>query len=95
MYPKWNDDLFYKYVDQFRLPEKQQVKSFSKGMKMKLAIVFAISHDPEFIVMDEPTSGLDPVFRREILEILHEIMLDEQKNDFLFHSYNYRFGSNC
>lgn len=48
-------------------------------MKMKLAIVFAISHDPEFIVMDEPTSGLDPVFRREILEILHEIMLDEQK----------------
>ncbi|GIN40120.1 ABC transporter ATP-binding protein [Heyndrickxia oleronia] len=82
MYPKWNDDLFYKYVDQFRLPEKQQVKSFSKGMKMKLAIVFAISHDPEFIVMDEPTSGLDPVFRREILEILHEIMLDEQKTIF-------------
>lgn len=82
MYQKWNDDLFYQYLDQFRLPEKQPIKSFSKGMKMKMAIVFAISHDPEFIIMDEPTAGLDPVFRREVLELLHEIMLDEQKTIF-------------
>ncbi|QED48772.1 ABC transporter ATP-binding protein [Cytobacillus dafuensis] len=82
MYQKWNDDIFYKYIDQFHLPEKQVIKSFSKGMKMKMAIAFAISHDPEFIIMDEPTSGLDPVFRREILELLHDIMLDEQKTIF-------------
>lgn len=82
MYKKWNNDQFYKYIDQFQLPEKQVIKSFSKGMKMKMAIAFAISHDPEFIIMDEPTSGLDPVFRREILELLHEIMLDEQKTIF-------------
>lgn len=82
MYKKWNNDQFNKYIDQFQLPEKQVIKSFSKGMKMKMAIAFAISHDPEFIIMDEPTSGLDPVFRREILELLHEIMLDEQKTIF-------------
>ncbi|CAH2717435.1 Vitamin B12 import ATP-binding protein BtuD [Neobacillus rhizosphaerae] len=82
MYQKWNDNLFYKYLDQFSLPEKQPIKGFSKGMKMKMAILFAISHDPEFIIMDEPTSGLDPVFRREVLELLHEIMLDEQKTIF-------------
>ncbi|MBS4191443.1 ABC transporter ATP-binding protein [Bacillus sp. FJAT-49705] len=82
MYQNWNDDIFYKYIDQFQLPEKQVIKSFSKGMKMKMAISFAISHDPEFIIMDEPTSGLDPVFRREILELLHDIMLDEQKTIF-------------
>ena len=82
MYKKWDNHLFNKYLDQFQLPEKQVIKSFSKGMKMKMAIAFAISHDPEFIIMDEPTSGLDPVFRREILELLHEIMLDEQKTIF-------------
>jgi len=82
MYQKWNDNLFYKYLDQFSLPEKQPIKNFSKGMKMKMAILFAISHDPEFIIMDEPTSGLDPVFRREVLELLHEIMLDDQKTIF-------------
>lgn len=82
MYKKWNDKQFKKYLDQFQLPEKQLIKSFSKGMKMKMAIAFAISHDPEFIIMDEPTSGLDPVFRREILELLHDIMLDEQKTIF-------------
>ncbi len=82
MYKKWNNEQFNKYIEQFQLPEKQVIKSFSKGMKMKMAIAFAISHDPEFIIMDEPTSGLDPVFRREILDLLHEIMLDEQKTIF-------------
>jgi len=82
MYKKWDDSLFNKYLEQFNLPERQIIKSFSKGMKMKMAIAFAISHDPELIIMDEPTSGLDPVFRREILELLHEIMLDEQKTIF-------------
>ena len=82
MYKKWDDHLFNKYLEQFQLPEKQAIKSFSKGMKMKMAIAFALSHDPELIIMDEPTSGLDPVFRREILELLHEIMLNEQKTIF-------------
>ncbi|WP_042354103.1 ABC transporter ATP-binding protein [Bacillus rubiinfantis] len=82
LYQNWDDHRFEKYLEQFRLPEKQLVKSFSKGMKMKMAIAFAISHDPELIIMDEPTSGLDPVFRREILELLRGIMLDERKTIF-------------
>lgn len=82
MYQNWDNTLSDKYIDQFNLPEKQMIKSFSKGMKMKMAIAFAISHDPEFIIMDEPTSGLDPVFRRDILELLHEIMLNEDKTIF-------------
>lgn len=82
MYQNWDNHLYQKYLEQFNLPEKQMIKSFSKGMKMKMAIAFAISHDPEFIIMDEPTSGLDPVFRRDILELLHEIMLNEEKTIF-------------
>ncbi|MDQ0176363.1 ABC-2 type transport system ATP-binding protein [Bacillus chungangensis] len=81
-YSKWDDHLFQQYIDMFELPMNQRIKSFSKGMKMKTSIVFALAHHPDFIIMDEPTSGLDPIFRREILDIFHDVMLDEEKTIF-------------
>ncbi len=51
----------------------------SKGMKVKTSLVFALSHHAEFIIMDEPTSGLDPVFRREVLDIVYDLMIDQNK----------------
>jgi len=42
----------------------------------------ALAHHAELIIMDEPTSGLDPIFRRELLNILHELMQDEHKTIF-------------
>lgn len=81
-YKQWDDVLFRKYVDQFELPLKKKMKTFSKGMKMKASLAFALSHHAELIIMDEPTSGLDPVFRRELLELLHEEMLSGEKTIF-------------
>lgn len=78
-YSKWNDAVFYNYLAQFGLNRKQKVKSLSKGMKMKMALAFALSHDPDLIIMDEPTAGLDPVFRRELLDILLDVIQDEEK----------------
>jgi ABC-2 type transport system ATP-binding protein len=52
-------------------------------MKTKLSLAVALSHSAELIIMDEPTSGLDPVFRREILDILRELLQNEQ-NSVLF-----------
>src|SRR5690625_7986579 len=52
-------------------------------MKMKCSLLFALSHEPELIVMDEPTSGLDPVFRRELLELLQDLMVRENQTIFL------------
>jgi ABC-2 type transport system ATP-binding protein len=79
-YKNWNDDTFYKYIQEFGLPLNKKVKTLSRGMHMKYALAIALSHDADFIVMDEPTSGLDPVFRRELLGILSGIIQDETKS---------------
>ncbi|MED4069850.1 ABC transporter ATP-binding protein [Priestia endophytica] len=81
-YKNWNDKTFYEYVELFELPLNLKIKNFSKGMKMKASLALALSHKAELIIMDEPTSGLDPVVRREILDILYELMQDEQKTIF-------------
>lgn len=78
-YKEWSDDTFNKYIQKFNLPLRKQVRKLSKGMKMKFALAMALSHHPELIIMDEPTSGLDPVFRRELLTILLDVIQDERK----------------
>ncbi|KGR85356.1 ABC transporter ATP-binding protein [Lysinibacillus odysseyi] len=81
-YQQWDDAIFQKYINQFELPLNKKIKTFSKGMKMKASLAIALSHQAELIIMDEPTSGLDPVFRRELLNILHELMQDGDKTIF-------------
>lgn len=82
VYDNWNEATFNKYLKEFDLPFKKNIKKFSKGMKMKTALLFALSHEPELIIMDEPTSGLDPIFRRELLDILQNIMVNEKQTIF-------------
>ena len=50
----------------------------SKGMKMKLSIICALSHRPQILILDEATTGLDPVVRDEILDIFLEFIQDEE-----------------
>jgi len=79
-YKKWNNDCFYNYIKIFELSLKQKIKTFSRGMRLKFALAIALSHDADLIIMDEPTSGLDPVFRRELLEILSNLISDKNKS---------------
>jgi len=81
-YKRWDDAIFNRYIDQFELPLNKPVKKFSKGMQMKASLAIALSHHAELIIMDEPTAGLDPIFRRELLELLREIMLDGDRTLF-------------
>ncbi|WP_346934621.1 ABC transporter ATP-binding protein [Clostridium sp.] len=76
-YKKWDAKVFDNYLKKFNLNKKQKVKELSKGMKMKFAIASALSHDTEFLILDEPASGLDPVMRRNILDVLQEVIQDE------------------
>ena len=81
-YKEWDDKLFNKYMENFKLDSSQKIKRLSKGMKMKFSLAVALSHNADLIIMDEPTSGLDPVFRREILDILYNVIQDEKKSIF-------------
>lgn len=81
-YKRWNHKQFKAYADQFELALNKPIKKFSKGMQMKAALALALSHDAELIIMDEPTAGLDPTFRRELLDILQDMMVDEKRSIF-------------
>ncbi|CAM4252826.1 sodium ABC transporter ATP-binding protein [Bacillus manliponensis] len=81
-YTNWDENLFNHYIKKFELPLNKKIQSFSKGMMMKASLTMALSHHAELIIMDEPTSGLDPIFRRELLDILHNIMQDGEKTIF-------------
>ncbi|MGM8212373.1 ABC transporter ATP-binding protein [Virgibacillus sp. W0430] len=83
LYATWNEQLFQTLLKKFELPDQKKLKHFSKGMKMKCSLLFALAHEPKFIVMDEPTSGLDPIFRRELLSILQQLMIKERQTIFL------------
>ncbi|WP_307893146.1 ABC transporter ATP-binding protein [Bacillus swezeyi] len=81
-YVNWDDQVFNDYVKTFNLPLTKKIKTFSKGMMMKASLAVALSHHAELIIMDEPTSGLDPIFRRELLDILHQLIQDGDKTIF-------------
>lgn len=81
-YKNWDEAAFQRYINQFELPLNKKIKTFSKGMKMKASLAIALAHHAELIIMDEPTSGLDPIFRRELLNILHALMQDGEKTIF-------------
>lgn len=80
IYKNWDRKKFYKLLEKFKIPEDKINKSYSKGMKMKLQIAVALSHNPKLLILDEATSGLDPVAREEILDLLMEFIQDEEKS---------------
>lgn len=79
-YQDWDESYFRELIHRFNLPLDKRISHLSRGMKMKFALALALSHHPDLLVMDEPTTGLDPVFRRELLEHLQELLQDEGKS---------------
>ena len=78
IYRTWDEQVYFGLLKQFSLPSDKQIKQFSKGMKMKLAISVAFSHHSRMLILDEATSGLDPVVRDDILDMLLGFVQDEE-----------------
>lgn len=77
LYKQWDNHQYLKLLHTFNLPTKKKIKTFSKGMAMKLALSVALSHHPKLLILDEATSGLDPIVRDEILDIFLDFVGDE------------------
>ncbi len=79
-YPTWDKALFHTLCEKFDLNLNSKVKELSRGMGMKLMIACALSHQAELLILDEPTSGLDAVMRDDLMDILKEYVLDENRS---------------
>ena len=78
-YRQWEPETYESYLQRFGLPRNKAFKDFSRGMKMKLAIAVALSHQAKLLILDEATSGLDPMVRDEILDIFNEYTRQERR----------------
>jgi len=81
-YREWDHDAYQRYLRRFELPPERKIAELSRGMKLKLSMAVALSHNARLLILDEPTSGLDPVARDELLEILSEYIEDGTRSVF-------------
>lgn len=82
-YKTWNENKFFDILKKFDLPTERKFKEYSRGMKMKLAIAVALSHDSKLLILDEATSGLDPIVRDEILDVFLDFIQNENHSIFI------------
>ncbi|MCI8992822.1 MAG: ABC transporter ATP-binding protein [Eubacterium sp.] len=82
VYKSWDSGLYHQYLKKFDLPEHKPIGSFSRGMKMKLSVISALSHNPKLLILDEATAGLDPMARDEMLDLFLEFIQDEERSVF-------------
>lgn len=80
LYSQFQREDFIRKCEKFELPLNKKIKDFSTGMKRKLQVLAALSHEAELLILDEPTAGLDVIARDELLELLREYMEREGRS---------------
>lgn len=82
-YNQWDQAKFMNYLTRFNIKYHSRINTLSLGMKMKLSLAIALSHHAELLIFDEPMNGLDPVVRKDLMRIIQEELLDENKSVFM------------
>ena len=86
LYPKWDEAFATDLMRRFELPPDRRIKDLSRGQARQVALLCAVSHRPELLILDEPAGGLDPAARREFLETSIQL-LNETGTTILFSSH--------
>ncbi len=86
-YEFFEKDFFIKKCSEFQLPTNKTIKDFSTGMKARLKVLIAISHQATLLILDEPTAGLDVIAREEILSLLQEYLEQDENRSILISSH--------
>ncbi|HCZ1653053.1 TPA: ABC transporter ATP-binding protein [Staphylococcus aureus] len=74
IYMTWNSQKFFDLIKYFELPLQTKIKTFSRGMRMKIALTIALSHDVKLLILDEATAGMDVSVREEVMELLEDFV---------------------
>ena len=80
IYSSWDAARLQEYLRRFHLVPSTKIKEYSKGMKQKLQIAFALSHNAKLLVLDEPLANLDPASKEEVMECIMEYMQDGDRS---------------
>lgn len=87
LYKKFDKVFFMEQLEKLQLPLNKKIKKFSTGMKAKLKVLVAVSHNAKLLILDEPTAGLDVIARDELLELLREFMEEDEERSILISSH--------
>ena len=79
LYSEFDTEGVLRGCEQFHIPMDKKIKEFSTGMKRKLQVLLAISHNADLLILDEPTSGMDVIAREELLDMLRSYMETEDR----------------
>ena len=87
LYKRFDKSFFLRMVNQFELPKNKKIKEISTGMKAKLKIIVAMSHQAQLLILDEPTAGLDVIARDELLDMMRDYMAEDDQRAILISSH--------
>jgi ABC-2 type transport system ATP-binding protein len=83
---QWDDKFFAEMIEYFELSKKQKVKHLSNGQRAQVSLALALAPHPELLIMDDPTLGLDPAIRRQFLQGMIRLIM-QQGRTVLFSSH--------
>ena len=87
LYPRFEAEKFHQMCERYQIPLDKFIKEYSTGMKAKLNLIIALTHQAEFLMLDEPTAGLDVGARETMLDILREYMEEDPERSILISSH--------